>query len=443
MKTSIHLKIIVMSVFFASHFAHASIDWAQPPVGCIEDFVPKPDQIPCLDLTGVSDPATQLPANLTPEQIRFWTIEHKPDLALCRSKEILRREALRPGTYSAWTVELNWMRVSAGTDLDRKMQLVDQAAARVGMPAQILFGALSQESLLAGLGIAPDGSNYSCGIGQINVLEWCHAMKTLPEAEQLRLGWPVGIACSEAVIPTKIVEPFYEIAVRRLNGRPAYLITPAEFSGIRFEDVQSRIPNGTAAEKQQRYQAVMSFVANCSDYELGIYAKANELRRLFDLYVPEGMKRVGQYAPGERFERSCRAPYTSTYHPLHAGWLLADAMYNAGTRQIPLLQHYFRMTSEENASGAAWERIGPLEIIEGLHWGGKYQASDQKLHFRGLDGTAYTQTWFKSCIVQRHIARVMQYVTVPGAEIARSLEVGGCVRDVTPEYRKNSSGVKE
>ena len=59
------------------------------------------------------------------------------------------------------------------------------------------------------------------------------------------------------------------------------------------------------------------------------------------------------------------------------------------------------------------------------------------------NGNKFTQTWFKSCIVQRHVARVIQHATLPGETIASSLEQNGCKSDGTiPDYRKKSSGVK-
>lgn len=417
------------------------IDWAQPPAACIEELVPQ--LIPCLDLSRVVNPLADLPSDLTEAQKRFWTIEHKADLSYCRALEVFRREEADPGSMTVSAIAWAWMWRKSAEDLPTKIEAIYEGARASEMPPQILFGALKQESLLSSLGITPDGENYSCGIGQINVKEWCHAISSLSAAERRKLGWPEGMSCDDPALPTHLVKPFYEIAIRKLEGRPDYELTPKHFEGIQLENVIDSFPAASLSLQKKRFAAVSSFVRHCSDIRLGIWAKAYELRLLYENYVPKPMRAAQLYASGSTYRRKCRQPYTSKAYPFHTGWLLADAIYNAGSREVALLQHYFRMTKESHESGSIWKKLVPTDLIDGLHWGGQWNASTNKIEFRNVSGTLFSQSWYKSCVVQRHIARVVQYGTLPGFEVAKSLETEGCSQSVVPEYRKKSSGVKE
>ncbi len=437
---AVGIFLLLSSPSPADAFTPTQFDWENPPVACVEDLVPK--LVPCLDLSTVTNPQADLPADLDEAAIRYWTVEYKADLSVCRAREIQRRERANPGSQTASAIAWAWMWTKQAERLELKIAALYDAAELAEMPPQILFGALKQESLLSDLGISDDGGNFSCGIGQINLIEWCHFMRTRTEDEQRRLGWPVGISCSVGTLPTDLVRPFHKIALARIAGRPDYELTPRDFENIEPADVIADFPAGDTLLQTVRFRSVTSFVKNCSDLSLGIAAKGRELRRLFDVYVPPAMKAAQTYAPGKTFSRPCLRPYRSPKFPLHTGWLLADAIYNAGSREISLLQYYFRMNRETHEAGTVWKRMTPLDLIEGLHWGGKYRSATDKIEYRSVYGTPASQTWFKSCVVQRHIARVIQYATLPGEEIARSLEVGGCSRTEVPAYRRHSSGKK-
>jgi hypothetical protein len=414
-------------------------DWAKPPVACIEDLVPK--FIPCLDLTTVTNPFADFPPGMSEAETKFWTVDHRADLSFCRSKEVQRREAVHPGSQSAGYLETAWMWVKQAEDLPAKINAIYDAAEKADMPPHILFGALKQESLLSNLGITVDGANFSCGIGQINVLEWCQYMRKLPETEQARMNWPVGLSCGVDTLSTELVRPFYEIALAKLHGRPDYELTPAEFAGITEKDVVKHFPSGDATLQKNRFLAVSNFVKYCSDLNYGIAAKGRELRRLFDGSVPEPLKKIQVYKPGTTFPSSCQRPYRSKFFPLHTGWLLADAIYNAGDRQVSVLEYYYRMTKATHESGTAWANLSPIGLIEGLHWGGKWNEESKKIEYTSVYGTEGSQSWFKTCVVQRHIANVIQYAALPGYTIAHSLEQGGgCSQTTVPEYRKKSLG---
>lgn len=440
------LAIVLSLIPFYSSFGKETknllpLDWSNPPVNCIENLVPK--FFPCLDLSGVENLLSDLPPGLSESETKFWTIEHRADLALCRAKEVQRRETLRPGTTSKDVLEWAWMWMKQSEHIDEKINSIYETAENIGMPPQILFGALKQESLLSDLGITVDGSNFSCGIGQINLIEWCEYMRSLPEIEQLRLGWPIGLSCGAETLTTELVRPFYDLAIKKMEGRPDYELTPMEFKGITLLDVASAFPSGDPKLQENRFFAALSFVLNCSDFHLGIEAKGNALRLIFQNSVPEGLKKAQTYLPTSESPFICTRPYRSKYYPLHTGWLLADAIYNAGGREVGLLEYYFRMKRSTHESGQAWRNLSPIDLIEGLHWGGKWNPSTKKIEFKDVYGLKGSQSWYKSCVVQRHIANVIQYVALPGVTIAHSLEQGGCRSTTVPEYRMKSSGRRD
>lgn len=435
-------RLALCSAFF-SCLAFASpetaIDWANPPVACIEDLVPK--FYPCLDLANVTSPFGDLPVGMSEAETKFWTVDHRADLSLCRAEEVQRREAATPGSQTASAKETAWMWVKQAEDLPTKITAIYDAAETADMPPQILFGALKQESLLSNLGITVDGANFSCGIGQVNLLEWCAYLNSLPPGEQIAMGWPVGISCGVETLSTELVRPFYEIALKKLSGRPDYELTPAEFADIHANKVVGRFPPGRPELQIDRFLAVTNFVKYCSDVHYGIAAKGHELRRLFDTSVPAALKTIQVYAPSETFPVRCQRPYASEYYPLNTGWLLADAIYNAGDREVSVLEYYFRMTKPTYETGAAWKTFTPTKLIEGLHWGGTWNKRTRKIEYANVYGIPNSQTWFKTCVVQRHIASVIQYAALPGAKIAQSLEQGGnCSQTTVPPYRKKSSG---
>ncbi len=414
-------------------------DWANPDVDCIENQIPK--FIQCLDLSGVVNPVSDLPTTLTPDEVIYWSIDHKPDLNVCRAREVDRREKTFPGSMTKTALAWAWMWNKQADHIDEKLLATYEAAEAANMPPQILFGALKQESLLSDLGISVDGGNYSCGIGQTNVGEWCRFMNSFSDVDQIAFGWPVGISCAADVLPSEIVKSFYDIALKKLGGRPDYELTPKEFAGILYDDVVVSFPPAIESIQKNRFTAISSFVKNCSDSKLGIAAKGKILNGLFS-GIPQGLKDAEKYPAGTTFPRSCMRKYQSPYFPLHTGWLLADAVYNAGEREISLLQHYFRMTVSSHESGSDWKTLTPHDLIEALYWGGKWNSKTKKIEYKSVYGIDASQTWFKSCVVQRHIARVIQYATLPGAVIANSLETIPCAKTDPSADRQKSSGKK-
>ena len=417
----------------------SSIDWAQPPVGCVEEIIQQKSPYPCPDLTQVKDPTKDFPADFTEDEIALWSGSRAKALGYCRSEEIMRREELRPGSFSAVTVERAWMRVEGARDSDLKGEAIYDASEAYGIPPQILVGALMQESLMADLSISEDGNNFSCGIAQLNILEWCNWAEKLTPDLQNNLGFPTEEAlqwrkahssptvCRTPLLSTTLVRPFYKFGLRQLHGLPASRMRPEHLAGIQLENVISEFPAASQADQNLRFRLVRAFTQSCSHFASAIPAKANQLKILFDNEVPPAMRGIQSYAPGETYNRSCRRTFPSQAYPLHVGWLLADAIYNAGSKIVTNISYYLRLTRQTYHSPDTWAAFRGPELITSLYWAGKYNPTSDYLEFQNFSGVTEKMTFFKSCIVQRHVARVIQYATLPGFELARSAEdKNGC-----------------
>lgn len=428
-----------------------NIDWSQPPVACVEEVVPAVPDIPCLQLQNVSDPLKDFPNDLPEQELLYWQ-SHKTALQYCRAKEILRRETLKPGSFSAVTVELSWMRSIAVQSSNDKVDAIYEASRVQRIPAAVLTGALFQESLYADLGITEDGGNYSCGLGQINTQEWCNWTNSLTPDERVSMGLSdEKLMCS--LVPSTLVEPFYNIALTRLKGLPEYRLENSHFQNIKFESVVSQFPTASLETQQTRYRFVTSFLNNCSKPKLAIAAKANELRRLFDQHVPAGLQLSDTYNAGQKFEKTCRQPDTTGLYPLHDGFLLAVASYNAGPRAVDLLAHYRDWTANDLEDVKTFENLTPPDLVDAFYWSGKYNASRDAVGYTTLGGYLTYANWYRFCVLQRHIARVVQHVTLPSAgKIIDSLEGanpcspskydsdGNVVKSGVPTSRQMSSG---
>lgn len=453
LKTPFLLVLLALSVAVP---ARSAIDWAQPPVGCAEDAIPALPSKPCLDLTGVTDPRLDFPAGFPPAETQFWKSRPR-ELSYCRGQEVLRREAARPGSFSDAVIELSWMQTAGAEHRDEKINAVYEASRTHRLPVQVLTGALYQESMFVDLGIAEDGGNYSCGVGQINVQEWCNWANAQPPARRAQLGWPAsGVSCS--LLPSTLIKPFYDIAKTKLNGWPEYRLEKKHFEGIAFADVVGGFPGGDSAAQTLRYRAAVSFIENCSLAANGIAAKANELASLYRMFVPAGLKVRETYTSGERFNRVCRQKGFEEQYPLHSGWLLAVGAYNAGPRAVDALAFYNRWTPRDVAEAKTFVDFTPVQMVSDLYWAGKYDKADDRIHLTTLyGGTDSSWIWFKPCVLQRHIARVVQHVTLPGTPMFINTLEGpaGCAKSVfdpltgelirtgVPLPRQQSSGRKD
>lgn len=434
-------KYLLASLLFHLSFqalaAGALTQWENPAVLCPEEILPQ--GLTCLDFSKVKDPLTQFPEEATSAEILDWKNNKAADLRLCRNQEIIHREELNPGTFGEGTLEVAWMIVDGAKNISEKLEAIEAATKSTGIPAQILIGALKQESGLSSIGLSPDGGNFSCGMAQLNIQEWCQTMNRLPKDKRIALGWP-SISCDEEVLPTNIVKPLYDIAIKNAGNRPSYLLTSDDFKNITYDDVKDHTffnLFSTSKMNHNSFKAAASFAKNCQNSYLSIISKAQTLKSLFDNFVPKSLREAELYSEGQTFPRICKNAYSSKAYPLHTGWLLAVGMYNAGPLQAKLIAHYYQVKDNK------FPAINPLGLIEALHWGGKWKEGTDNVVFADQSGKMLAQKWFKSCIVQRHVARVIQHVTLPAESIAKSLDREGCKMTGVPDYRKISSGIKD
>ncbi|MDO9183294.1 MAG: hypothetical protein Q7U04_12850, partial [Bacteriovorax sp.] len=211
---SYFLLSLTISLSFNAFPAMAAISWDNPAVLCPEEILPKGTT--CLDLSHVEKFLTDFPDETSVEEMKDWKNNKAADLKLCRNLEVLRREQVKSGSFSPATLEQAWMVVDGAQHVQEKLDAVQAASLKYGIPPQILIGAMKQESLLSSLGVSPDGGNYSCGMAQLNIQEWCSSMNRLSQEERTAYGWP-NISCEPEDLPTDIVKPLYDIAIKNVG----------------------------------------------------------------------------------------------------------------------------------------------------------------------------------------------------------------------------------
>ena len=133
---------------------------------------------------------------------------------------------------------------------------------------------------------------------------------------------------------------------------------------------------------------------------------------------------------------------------------MAVAAYNAGPRSFDAIAHFNRWTKADMNDGKTIQNFNPTDIVNSLYWAGKYNAENDLIEFNGLNGSLKSWTWFKGCVAQRHIARVMQHVTLLPEFFVDSLEGafpcarskfgpnGELLETAVPVFRQKSSGEK-
>ncbi len=379
---------------------------------------------------------------------------HHRALQYCRGREVLRRESLNPGSFSEGAIEYAWMQSTGPQNSGEKINAVYLASRTNKIPVQVLTGALYQESMFSELGIAEDGGNYSCGVGQVNLVEWCRWANNQSIDKKKELGWPLQLSCSN--LNPALIKPFYEIAKTRLGGLPEYRLNRTHFENIKFEQVVGGFPAGPIELQKSQFLASQSFIRKCESPSNGIAAKANELISLYNNHVPPGLKNREKYKSGDKFQRTCAQRGFEELYPLHSGWLMAVGSYNAGPRAIDALAHYNRWNVNQVMDPKTFSGVGPTELVEGLYWSGSYDSKDDKIHFKLLNGAESTWNWFKLCVLQRHIARVANHVSLPGISLpVDSLEgafrcaksefdpkTGELIKSGVPPHRQKSAGQK-
>ncbi len=419
---------------FSSHAADlVATNWAQPPLMCVEDVIPGIPSKPCPDLSGLTNPLKDEP--VLPEAELAWWKNQKFGLSYCRSVEVFRREDAHPGSQTAGAIELSWMRVNAVKDRDLKVKTVYDAAAANGVPPHILTGAFMQESIFAPLGLADDGGNFSCGLGQINMTEWCDWAEAQPNAKKKSMNWPSGpVDCFTEASKT-FAQPYYEIALQRLGGLPSYQMTAAQLQNIPLSLVSHAWADVSSDVQKRRHQIATAFLKSCMKIEDAIPAKAFQLKKLYTLFVPEGLKQHEVYKSKEKFNKQCLQPQNSKVYPIQTAWLLAVGAYNAGGKVQDAMAYTRRWSQKEVGDKATFVGFDPQDLIASIYNVGKLNPKTGKVEFKDLDGNLASWSPFKICILQRHIARVVQHVTQPNvAPLVESLEgAAGCKKTFAGE----------
>jgi hypothetical protein len=414
--------------------AIAATDWSQPPLQCIENVIPAEPTRTCIDFSGVNDLTKDDPA-VSAEELQWWK-DRKFQFGYCRSKEVLRRERANPGSMTATAVQIAHMRMRAAQDGDLKINAVYDASERYGVPPHILTGAIMQESIFSNLGVTDDGGNFSCGIAQINLSEWCAWAEAQSDTKKTAMGWPAGGVNCNTEVSRSFVQPFHQIGLRRLGDLPEYRLEISHTQNIPIESVASAWSDASSSVKRRRYQITKSFLDNCGKPVDAIHAKAFQLKSLYTRVVPEGLKQHETYAAGEKFNLRCMRPLNSRVYPVQTAWVMAVGAYNAGGRVQDVMASTQRWSREDLArkstfanftSGDGSRGFNVQDLVASIYRAGRYNSSIRKIEMNNLSGEEMQWNWFKICILQRHVARVVQHVTRPGVTLVQNLEgEAGC-----------------
>lgn len=425
-----------------------TVDWSQPPLACIENLIPSVPDRPCPDLSQVIEITKDITKEINlanPDDDAFWkNPANKKALNYCRSEEILRRNEQAPGSVTAGSVQISWMRMTAMQGAQQKLAAIMAGSSKYKIPAYVLLGALIQESLLSDLGISDDGGNFSCGAGQINVLEWCRwANKQSPERKN-QMAWPLDVRCEN--LQTEWVRPFQQIALQKMQNLPSYRLNKEYFKDITFADVEAKLGGASLKDKKRNFSTLQSFINNCGNATYGIEAKAHELSLLFKNNVPRGLREREIYPPGQSFQQNCQYKDQSGYYPLHTGWLLAVGAYNAGPKSTEVFPYYYGLNKQDADSAEKMSTMDPRRLVEGLYFGGKYNAATDRYEYMTLAGAPASNLAFKQCVLHQHVVRIVQHVTRSGEPMLLSTlsEVDGCRKEIpASEFRRTSSGLLE
>ncbi len=460
------MRFLLPLSFLTTYLAYAesnSFDWSQPPMECIEETVPRPSRKKCPDLSQVVNPSFDFPANMTESEKKLWTTTYAKDLKICRANEIVRREDATAGSVTPVVYQYAWMRKISVQDALLKRKTVSKASAEFKIPQTLLAGALLQESYFANLGIVNDGGNYSCGLGQLNPLEWCSWMESLPASDRAKAGWPNQKMalwkkshpgknfCTTTYLPLSLMQGYYKRAVAKLGALPEYRLEKKHFQGFKSQDIIAEFPVANGETQSLRYAALTAFINNCNNVDLAIRGKAKTLADLFNAYVPQHLKESQVYERGETYKRQCSYTWKSPYYPAHPGWLLAIAIYNTGPRAADMIRHYEQWSLAEYNASEYWETSTPQDLVDTLYWAGRYNPQNDLIEYRAPGSTLRTIPWSRQCITQRHVSRTLANATLPGFSLAKEWSPTGCpssifdsngnlVESKVPQDRRASSG---
>ncbi len=369
------LVTLATTAGFAQSEAITPIDIYQPPVMCPEEAVP----------------------SLPSDHIVNENFGNHSDI-----EQVLKKNNGVPDESDA-NYQSDWLLLKGAENARSKIDTIYQAANRQRMPVQVLVGALLQESSMVDLGISEDYGNWSCGIGQLNLIEWCTWAKNETPEMKKSIQWPSDVVaqyekenpgqdiCGGDFIRAAHVKPFHDIGLRNLRsdginhsesfllgehiiqgGSVSYPTVARELHSItlkkmkcshrhREDDECLKIKTSTNERTAQflRYLLTKNFAENCSSHKNMIQAKAFTLKQLFDA-MPTDIKISQKYKSGNTFNRACLQKNITDSVPLHVGWLLSDAVYNAGQEIIPGIYNY------KIKNKLSWDAMTPSHLAKAI-----------------------------------------------------------------------------
>ena len=463
MKYSIRRLLFAAPLLAMPASAFADVNWAQPPVACVEEMVP-------------TRPAPGQPPSEFNHQAQVQTAHDV--LLRFGSNPPLIGSPSQGGYSDAFTLDL------ATHDSADKIADIYKASEQYQVPPQVLAGALFQESNIGDLGVVRDFGNWACGIGQLNLNEWCRWEESLDYAAQIQTGWPAdeiaayrknghaklnicsgddmdgggedgrtyfilknhvqplqslariqkGIKLPEALLTGEDMnntlesfdqknrsethpDPVYDRLAQSLRTITAAANAVAAQQG-RDDGAAPAHLEESAAANHLRYKMARQFAQHCSNHSFGIPAKAYTLQSIFKSTVPRAMQTAQTYSATESgYQRNCPLQLKSTAtraYPLHTGWLMAVAIYNAGEEIATGMQKWRTLHHK------SWESITPVDLADGITWIstktpllGDYKCDD-------ADTPRYESLF--------HIRNVINHVTLPGSFIVSEAKRGssGC-----------------
>lgn len=286
-----------------------------------------------------------------------------------------------------------WTYIKAAEHSAEKINEIYAASEKYNIPPMILFGSLAQESSLQEMGLAKDYFNWACGVGQLNINYWCGWANQADAQTQREIGWPRQevdhfhaqnprfSVCGTFFIVPEFIRPFHQAAMSQMQAElgaqaPEYMLEERHvLSGrpVSFADsypmlqtmAQYYFPNNAlaaSAEAQNlRYKMAQNFVTHCSEHRYGIDAAAFTFKKTFDA-LPAEIRNAQAYQPTELRLPICKSTIKSDHFPISIGWLLADAIYNAGPELLPGVMTYQRQ------SGISWENFSPENLVDAINY---------------------------------------------------------------------------
>jgi hypothetical protein len=291
-----------------------------------------------------------------------------------------------------------WVYVKATDAREEKIAAIYDAADLYNMPPTVLAGALLQEETLYDQGVVSDFGNWACGIGQINVNDWCDWANNASSDVKDRIAWPQASIeaflkthpstnpCDTNFIKPDYAKPFQQIFLKRMHKEhpdfPEYMLDASytqKPERIEYKDVEIELREITAQHLKERgddpleavknereaealrFEIARNFVENCSDHHNGVPALAYTIKKVFDS-LPKDLREAQQFTADHPRKPGCeRVPVTTAY-PLQVGWLLADAVYNAGDEILPGVYHY------QKSHHISAEAFGPQELVNAIDY---------------------------------------------------------------------------